>query len=54
MVSNFEKRNISLLEFSDFMESYNLNQIQINEIKKAWIISNLTLNFLSNSEIFEK
>jgi cobalt-zinc-cadmium efflux system outer membrane protein len=32
---NFHKRNISILEFTDFMESYNSSLIQMNEMRKA-------------------
>ncbi len=52
VLTNFQKRNISMLEFTDFMESYNESTIQINEIKKAWIISSLNLNYITNTEIF--
>ena len=30
VIENFERKNISLIEFSDFMESYHLSTIQIN------------------------
>jgi cobalt-zinc-cadmium efflux system outer membrane protein len=52
MVANFQKRNISMLEFTDFMESYNQTSIQINEIKKAFILSCVSLNNITNKEIF--
>lgn len=52
MVSNFQKRNITMLEFTDFMESYNQSFIQINEIKKSLILSGLNLNYITNKEIF--
>jgi len=52
MVSNFQKRNISMLEFTDFMESYNQSFIQLNEIKKSFILSGLKLNYITNKEIF--
>jgi cobalt-zinc-cadmium efflux system outer membrane protein len=52
MVSNFQKRNVSLLEFTDFMESYNQTNIQINEIKKSWILASISLNYITNTEIF--
>ena len=34
--NNFIKRNISLLEFTDFLESYNESMISINNIKKSY------------------
>lgn len=52
MLNNFQKRNITMLEFTDFMESYNQSSIQINELKKSLILSGLNLNFITNKEIF--
>jgi outer membrane protein, heavy metal efflux system len=52
IVSNFQKRNITMLEFTDFMESYKQSSIQINEIKKSFILSALNLNYITNKEIF--
>jgi outer membrane protein, heavy metal efflux system len=52
VVSNFQKRNISMLEFTDFMESYNQTTLQINEIKKGWILASISLNYITNKEIF--
>ncbi len=52
MLLNFQKRNITMLEFTDFMESYNQSFIQINEIKKALILSSIYLNFITNKELF--
>jgi cobalt-zinc-cadmium efflux system outer membrane protein len=52
MVANFQKRNITLLEFTDFMESYNQTSIQINEIKKALVQSSMSINYITNKEIF--
>ena len=49
---NFQKRNISLLEFTDYMESYNQMSIQMNELKKNVIISAEELNTTLNSSIF--
>ncbi len=52
MLLNFQKRNITMLEFTDFMESYNQSLIQINDIKKTLILSGINLNFITNKEIF--
>lgn len=52
MLNNFQRRNISMIEFTDFMESYNQATIQINETKKRWILASLQLNYASNSEVF--
>ncbi|OWP86858.1 transporter [Flavobacterium covae] len=53
IVQNFERRNITLLEFTDFMESYNEAVIQKNEIKKQWVISGIGINYITNSQIFK-
>lgn len=52
IISNFEKRNITLLEFTDFIESYNQSTLQLNEFKKLWVLSGIQLNFVSNIEVF--
>jgi len=52
VIENFRKRNISMLEFTDFLESYNLSIMQKNDIKKQWILSGLTINYITNEEIF--
>lgn len=52
MLSNFEKKNISLIEFTDFMESYNQSTLINNEIKKELMISGETLNYLTNGKVF--
>lgn len=52
MLNNFQKRNVTMLEFTDFMESYNQATVQINEFKKAFILSGIDLNYIINKEIF--
>ncbi len=52
VIENFERKNISLIEFSDFMESYNLSTIQINEVKKNRILTALEMNYLVNNILF--
>lgn len=52
VIENFERKNISLIEFSDFMESYHLSTIQINEVKKNRILIALEMNYLVNNPIF--
>ena len=49
---NFQKRNISLLEFTDFMESYNQAKIQLNELKKIVVLSGEELNSTVNKNLF--
>ena len=52
ILANFQKRNISLLEFTDFMESYNLAASQMNELKKKVVLSGEELNNTINKDLF--
>lgn len=52
ILSNFQKRNISLLEFTDFMESYNQANLQVNELKKKLALSGEELNSTINKDLF--
>lgn len=52
MLTNFQKRNVSLLEFTDFMESYNQATIQVNELKKKLALSGEELNSTINKDLF--
>jgi cobalt-zinc-cadmium efflux system outer membrane protein len=52
MLTNFQKRNVPLLEFTDFMESYNQASIQVNEIKKKLVLSAEELNSTINKDLF--
>lgn len=52
ILANFQKRNISLLEFTDFMESYNQASIQVNELKKKVVLSGEELNSTINKDLF--
>lgn len=51
-IANFQKRNISLLEFTDFMESYNQAAVQLNELKKKVVLSGEELNTTINKDLF--
>jgi outer membrane protein, heavy metal efflux system len=53
MLLNFQRNNISILEFTDFMESYNQTTIHISELKKAWIMASIRLNYITNKDIFK-
>ncbi len=48
---NFQKQNISLIEFTDFMESYNQSVLFLNNTKKQLILNGETLNHLTNQKI---
>ncbi|MCK8142360.1 TolC family protein [Flavobacterium sp. I-SCBP12n] len=52
ILENFQKRNISLLEFTDFMESYNQAAIQMNELKKKLVLSGEEFNNTINKDLF--
>ncbi len=52
ILTNFKKRNISLLEFTDFMESYNQQAILVNELKKKVVLSAEEFNSTINKDLF--
>ena len=52
ILENFQKRNVSLLDFTDFMESYNQAAVQINELKKKVVLSGEELNSSINKDLF--
>lgn len=52
MIFNFQKRNVAMLEFTDFLESYNKSVMYLYEIKKQVIISGETINYLTNEKVF--
>jgi cobalt-zinc-cadmium efflux system outer membrane protein len=51
---NFEKRNISLLEFIDFYDSYKQNVLQLNNLKYNRISQLEQLNFTTGTNFFNK
>jgi len=51
MYQNFKKSNISIIEFTDFMESYNQSTIQLNEMKKSIIKASEKINYCTASSI---
>lgn len=52
VIYNFQNRNIGLLEFTDFMESYSQSALQFNAIYKAYILQCEELNTVMNQIIF--
>lgn len=52
ILKNFRNGNISLIEFTDFMESYRQTVLQIYEMKKQIMISAEDLNQLVQTKIF--
>lgn len=54
VAKNYQKRNISLLEFLDFYDSYKTNALQFNSLKLDRISSLEQLNFVTGTPIFNK
>lgn len=52
MLTNFQKRNLSLIEFTDFMESYNQSTMLLNEMQKQIILNGEEINLLVNYNVF--
>ncbi|MDB5011751.1 MAG: outer membrane protein cobalt-zinc-cadmium efflux system [Mucilaginibacter sp.] len=51
---NYEKRNISLLEFLDFYDSYKTNTIQLNNLQLNRITSLEQLNYVTGTPFFNQ
>lgn len=52
--SNYEKRNISMLEFLDFYDSYKTNTIQLNNLQLNRITSLEQLNYVTGTSFFNQ
>lgn len=52
IIQNFRRGNIPILEFTDFMESYNQSMLQINELRKQLILSQEAVNQVVNAIVF--
>lgn len=51
---NYEKRNISLLEFLDFYDSYKTNTLQLNTLQLNRVTSLELLNFVTGKSFFNQ
>ena len=51
---NYEKRNISLLEFLDFYDSFKVNTLQLNTLQLNRITSLEQLNYVTGTQFFNK
>ncbi len=51
---NYEKRNISLLEFLDFYDSYKTNTLQINTLQLNRVTSLEQLNYVTGTPFFNQ
>jgi len=52
VLKNFKDGNISLIEFTDFMESYTLSMMQFHQFAKNLINACEEINYTTNSKIF--
>lgn len=52
ILKNFRSGNVSLIDFTDFMESYRQTVLQVYEMKKQIMISAEQLNLLVQTKIF--
>ena len=52
MLKNFRNSNISLIEFTDFMDSYRETMLQLYNIRRQVILSAEQLNQLVQTKIF--
>ena len=52
VTKNYEKRNIGLLEFLDFYDSYKTNVIQLNNLRFNRILSLEQINFITGTPFF--
>ena len=51
---NYEKRNISMLEFLDFYDSYKTNTLQLNNLQLSRILSLEQLNYATGTPFFNQ
>jgi cobalt-zinc-cadmium efflux system outer membrane protein len=51
---NYEKRNISLLEFLDFYDSYKTNTLQLNTLQLNRVTSLEQLNYVTGTPFFNQ
>ena len=49
---NFEKKNISLLEFTDFYDAYKINILQYNQLQNEKLQALEALNFAMGKTLF--
>ncbi|MBS1920992.1 MAG: TolC family protein [Bacteroidetes bacterium] len=52
MTANFLKRNISILEFVDFFESYNSGIAEVNRVKKQLALSGESVNYVVEFPVY--
>jgi len=53
IVGNFRKGNINILDFTDFIESYNQLKLHLNELKQNVVMTSETINTVVNKDVFK-
>jgi len=51
MTQNFQKRNITIIDFTDFYESYRTSVLQLNQIQNSRLDAFETLNFRTGTDL---
>lgn len=51
---NYEKRNLSMLEFLDFYDSYKTNTLQLNNLQLSRVLSLEQLNYVTGTPFFNQ
>jgi len=51
---NYEKRNLSMLEFLDFYDSYKTNTLQLNDLQLSRVLSLEQLNYVTGTPFFNQ
>ena len=54
MVQNYLKRNMTLIEFTDFYESYRTAMLQINQLQDDRADAFETLNYATGTDLYNQ
>ena len=52
ITSNFQKGNVSMIEFADFLESYNEAQTEVERVKKQLALAAAQINYVTGTNNF--
>jgi cobalt-zinc-cadmium efflux system outer membrane protein len=52
MIANYQKRNMSVIEFTDFIESYRTSMLQMNQLGNDRADAMETLNYVTGTDLF--
>jgi cobalt-zinc-cadmium efflux system outer membrane protein len=53
MIANYQKRNMSVIEFTDFIESYRTSMLQMNQLGNDRADSMEMLNYVTGTDLFK-